>query len=65
MTRDRSVVKASGTKTEYLRRQTREILDGLYGGDVSDFCAAFTGRTSVTGEDRRALLTMIEQWNQE
>lgn len=63
--RNRSVVKASGTKAEYLCLQSREILDGLYGGDMSTFCAAVTGKTEITEEDKTALLNMIEAWDNE
>lgn len=65
VTRNRSVIKASGTKADYLRLQSKEILDGLYGGDMSIFCAAFTGKTTITEEDRKSLLAMIELWDEE
>lgn len=63
--RDRSVVKASGTKADYLRLQSKEILDGLYGGDMGVFCAALIGKTTITEEDRNSLLAMIERWDKE
>lgn len=65
VTRDRSVVKASGTKADYLKMQSREILEGLYGGDMGVFCAAFTGKAMLTEEEKNTLFAMIEQWDKE
>lgn len=61
--RERSVVKASGTREDYLKLQSWEILDGLYGGDMANFCAALTGKGSISEKDKKELLALIEGMN--
>ncbi|MBP3577203.1 MAG: BlaI/MecI/CopY family transcriptional regulator [Lachnospiraceae bacterium] len=61
VTRDRSVVKASGTRAEYQRLQSREILDGLYGGDMGSFCMALAGKEYISEEDKKELQVLFKK----
>ena len=61
ITRDRSVVKASGTRAEYQKLQSREILDELYDGNMGTFCMALTGKEHISETDKKELQDLIER----
>lgn len=61
VTRDRSVVKASKTRAEYQKLQSREILDELYDGDMGGFCMALTGKEHISEKDKKELQNLIER----
>ena len=65
VSRDRSVVKASGTREEYYKLQSRELLDSLYGGDMSNFCMALTGRKQISEADKQELQAVLEKLSEE
>lgn len=62
--RDRSVVRAAGTRIDYQKMQSREVLDLLYGGDMSNFCMALTGQQSISEEDKQELSRLINKMMQ-
>lgn len=63
--RDPSVVKASCTRAEYQRRQSMEILNELYDGDVSSFCMALAGKEEISEQDKKELHALIERMSAE
>lgn len=65
VTRNRSVVAASGTRTDFRKMQSRELLDELYHGSVSAFCMALTGRNNITAKEKQELDSLIEKMTRE
>lgn len=63
--RDRSVVKASGTRTDYEKMQSRDVLDKFYSGDIANFCMALTGNEHISEKDRRELHNFIQKLAEE
>lgn len=63
--RDRSVVKASATREEYNKLQSRELLDSLYGGDMGNFCMALTGKKQISEADKQELQAVLERLSEE
>lgn len=59
--RDRSVVKAAGTRAEYQKLQSSEILNELYDGDMSSFCMALTGKEQISKADKQELQAVLER----
>ena len=50
---------AGYTKKEFEQRQTREILDSMYGGSLANFIAALTGGGKITKEEAEELRDII------
>lgn len=59
--RKRAYVQAALSDKELLQKQTQEIVDNLYGGDLGNFCTAFIGNASLTQEDMDKLNTLIDE----
>ena len=51
--------RAGCTKKEFEQRQTREILDSLYGGSLSNFIEALTGGGKMTKEEAEELEDLL------
>lgn len=50
---------ASYTKKEFERKQTREILDSMYGGSLKNFVAALDGGEQMTEGEREELKDLL------
>lgn len=59
--RDRSVVKACGTRADYEKMKSREVLDQLYSGDMGNFCIALTGKEHISEKDKEELQDLIQK----
>ena len=46
-------------EVELLQKQTEEFLDNCYGGKLSNFCAALTGKTAISQEEADRLEALI------
>lgn len=57
--------RASCTKKEFEQRQTRDILDELYGGSLKNFIVALTGGKGMTEKDRRELDEVLRLMREE
>lgn len=51
--------RAGCTKKEFEQRQTREILDSLYGGSLKNFVAALTGGGRMTEKEAEELKDLL------
>ena len=52
-------LKINRLKKEFEQRQTREILDSLYGGSLSNFIVALTGGGKMTKEEAEELEDLL------
>ncbi len=61
VSRPRAFVKASISKKDLLRLQTREILDNFYEGKLKNFCAALIGDARLEDDEVESLNAMIDE----
>ncbi len=63
VSRRRGYVEPALTELQLIQKQTEELLDNFYGGKLSNFCAALTGRASLPEEDEEKVNLIIESLN--
>lgn len=63
VSRRRGYVEPALTELQLIQKQTEELLDNFYGGELSNFCAALTGRASLPSEDIEKINAVIESLN--
>lgn len=61
ISRERSLVHVTGTKADYEKQKSREILDQMYDGDMGKFCMALSGKQEISSEDREELDRLIKK----
>lgn len=57
----RGYVKARYTEEEYKQLQSREIVNNIFGGKLSQFVLAFTGKNKITNEETKELERLIDE----
>lgn len=57
----KTVYRPCVTRTRYRQMCAEDILEESYGGILSNFLAALTGRDRITERDRESLLDLIEK----
>lgn len=57
--RKRGYVEPALTEAELFQKQTEELLDSFYGGKLRNFCAALTGKDSISDEAADKLDALI------
>lgn len=50
------------SEVEYRQRQSQNILSAIYGGSVSNFISALTGKRDISREEEDELNSFIEGW---
>lgn len=63
--RKRGYVEPALTEVELRQKQTEEYLDSFYGGKLSNFCAALTGKASISDEEADRLEALISELSDE
>lgn len=61
VTRRRAEVTAAFSKAKYCQLQTQDILDKMYGGELSNFVAALTGRDKLNKTEAAKLEKLIAE----
>lgn len=53
------------TQCELMQKQTKEILDNLYGGKIENFCAALAGTQKLPEEELKKLRELLDGWGKQ
>lgn len=64
ITRKHGVVHSYMTQCELMQKQTRDILDSLYGGKIENFCAALAGTQKLPEDELKKLGQLLNGWGQ-